>query len=52
MLSFAGGQYITGESSLQTQLPMNPSSLTRWMQRIGEEGMEAACAAGLIKRRA
>jgi IS5 family transposase len=51
-------QFFTGETYLQTQLPIDPSSLTRWRQRIGEEGVEvllaatiqAARAAGLIKR--
>lgn len=51
-------QFFTGESYLQTELPIDPSSLTRWRKRIGEEGMElllavtieAARAAGLIKR--
>ena len=51
-------QFFTGETYLQTELPIDPSSLTRWRQRIGEEGVElllavtieAARAAGLIKR--
>jgi IS5 family transposase len=51
-------QFFTGETYLQTELPLDPSSLTRWRQRIGEEGVElllavtieAARAAGLIKR--
>jgi IS5 family transposase len=51
-------QFFTGETYLQTELPIDPSSLTRWRQRIGEEGvelllavtLEAARAAGLIKR--
>ncbi|PRH15837.1 IS5 family transposase, partial [Burkholderia multivorans] len=51
-------QFFTGETYLQTELPIDPSSLTRWRQRIGEEGVElllavtieAAKAAGLIKR--
>lgn len=50
-------QYFCGETYLQTELPINPSSLTRWRKRIGEEGVEtllavtieAARAAGLIK---
>jgi IS5 family transposase len=50
-------QYFCGETYLQTELPMDPSSLTRWRKRIGEEGVEvllqatidAARAAGLIK---
>jgi IS5 family transposase len=51
-------QYFTGEDYLQTELPIDPSSLTRWRKRIGEEGVEtllavtieAARAAGLIKK--
>ncbi len=33
-------QYFTGETYLQTQAPIDPSSLTRWRKRIGEEGVE------------
>lgn len=33
-------QFFTGETYLQTELPIDPSSLTRWRQRIGEEGVE------------
>jgi len=51
-------QFFCGETYLQTELPINPSSLTRWRQRIGEEGVEvllaatieAAKAAGLISQ--
>lgn len=51
-------QYFCGEQYLQTELPINPSSLTRWRKRIGEEGVEtlltvtieAARAAGLIRK--
>lgn len=51
-------QYFTGEEYLQTESPIDPSSLTRWRKRIGEQGVEtllmvtieAAKAAGLIKR--
>jgi IS5 family transposase len=48
-------QLFTGETYLQTELPIDPSSLTRWRQRIGEEGVELLLAvtieaAGLIKR--
>lgn len=51
-------QYFCGETYLQTELPIDPSSLTRWRKRIGEEGVEvllavtieAARAAGLIKK--
>jgi IS5 family transposase len=51
-------QFFLGEIYLQTELPIDPSSLTRWRQRIGEEAVElllavtieAARAVGLIKR--
>jgi hypothetical protein len=51
-------QYFCGEQYLQTELPINPPSLTRWRKRIGEEGVEtllavtieAARAAGLIRK--
>ncbi|WP_029527815.1 IS5 family transposase [Polaromonas glacialis] len=51
-------QYFCGETYLQTELPIDPSSLSRWRKRIGEEGVEtllavtieAARAAGLIKK--
>jgi len=51
-------QYFCGETYLQTALPIDPSSLTRWRKRIGEEGVEvllavtieAARAAGLIRK--
>ena len=33
-------QYFTGETYLQTEAPIDPSSLTRWRKRIGEEGVE------------
>ncbi len=33
-------QYFCGEMHLQTQAPIDPSSLTRWRKRIGEEGVE------------
>ena len=50
-------QYFTGETYLQTQSPIDPSSLTRWRKRIGEEGVEtlllvtidAARRGGLLK---
>ena len=49
-------QYFCGETHLQTELPIDRSSLSRWRKRIGEEGVEvllavtieAARAAGLI----
>ena len=51
-------QYFCGQTVLQTELPIDPSSLTRWRKRIGEEGVEtllavtieAAHAAGLVKK--
>ena len=33
-------QYFCGESHFQTDWPIDPSSLTRYRQRIGEEGCE------------
>lgn len=50
-------QYFCGETYLQTQAPIDPSSLTRWRKRIGEEGVEtllmatihAARRGGVIK---
>ncbi len=38
-------QYFTGETYFQTELPIDPSSLTRWRQRIGDEGVETLLAA-------
>lgn len=51
-------QYFCGETYLQTEFPIDPSSLTQWRKRIGEEGVElllsltivAAKQAGLIKK--
>ncbi len=37
-------QYVTGETYFQTELPIDPSSLTTWRQRIGEEGVETLLA--------
>ena len=50
-------QVFTGEAYLQTEPPIDPSSLTRWRKRIGEAGVEellaetieAAKRAGVIK---
>ena len=50
-------QYFTGETWLQTELPIDPSSLTRWRKRIGEKGVgtllmltiDAARKAGAIR---
>jgi len=33
-------QHFTGEVFFQHKLPIDPSSLTRWRNRIGEEGVE------------
>jgi IS5 family transposase len=33
-------QYFAGEVYFQTRLPCDPSSFTRWRQRLGEAGME------------
>jgi IS5 family transposase len=33
-------QHLTGETFFQHKLPIDPSSLTRWRGRIGEEGLE------------
>jgi IS5 family transposase len=33
-------QVFTGETYLQTEAPIDPSSLTRWRQRLGKEGLE------------
>ena len=33
-------QQLTGETFFQNRLPIDPSSLTRWRGRIGEEGVE------------
>jgi IS5 family transposase len=52
-------QYFCGEIYFQHQLPVNPSSLTRWRQRLGAHGVEsllratieAAVAGKAVKRR-
>ena len=33
-------QHFTGETFFQHKFPIDPSSLTRWRKRIGEEGVE------------
>ncbi len=51
-------QFFTGEVYLRTEAPIDPSSLTRWRKRIGEEGVEtllaltieAARKAGMISK--
>lgn len=40
-------QLFCGETYLQTELPIDPSSLTRWRKRIGEEGVETLLAASI-----
>ena len=50
-------QHFCGETFFQHRLPIDPSSLTRWRKRIGEEGVEwmltetieAGKRAGLVK---
>ena len=38
-------QYFCGEIYFQHQAPLNPSSLTRWRQRLGEQGIELLLSA-------
>ncbi len=38
-------QYFCGYDHFQWDLPLNPSSLTRWRNRIGEKGVEKILAA-------
>ncbi|KAF5292550.1 hypothetical protein FQR65_LT20280 [Abscondita terminalis] len=38
-------QVFTGQTYLQTEPPIDPSSLTRWRQRLGEAGVEELLAA-------
>jgi transposase, IS5 family len=50
-------QFFCGFDYLQHQLPIDPSSLTRWRERIGSDGMElllsvtvdAAVTSGAVK---
>jgi IS5 family transposase len=37
-------QVFTGETYLQTEPPINPSSLSRWRKRLGEAGVEELLA--------
>jgi transposase, IS5 family len=37
-------QVFTGETWLQTEPPIDPSSLTRWRKRLGEAGVEELLA--------
>jgi IS5 family transposase len=41
-------QYFCGYDHFQWDLPINPSSMTRWRKRIGEKGVEKILAATLI----
>ncbi|MCG5534435.1 transposase, partial [Halorhodospira sp. 9621] len=51
-------QFFCGEQYFQHELPIDPSSMTRWRKRIGEEGVEELLAQtietarreGLVKR--
>lgn len=38
-------QYFCGETCFQHELPLNPNSLTRWRQRLGEKGVESLLGA-------
>ena len=40
-------QYFCGYDFLQWEMPIDPSSLTRWRKRIGEEGLEKILSATL-----
>ncbi len=40
-------QFFCGETYLQTELPIDPSSLTRWRKRVGEEGVETLLASSI-----
>ena len=40
-------QYFCGYDFLQWEMPIDPSSLTRWRKRIGEEGLERILSATL-----
>ena len=44
-------QVFTGETYLQTEPPIDPSSLTRWRQRLGEAGIEELLAATVAAAR-
>ena len=38
-------QYFCGERYFQHELPLNPSSLSRWRKRLGESGVESLLSA-------
>lgn len=40
-------KFFCGETYLQTELPIDPSSLRRWRKRVGEEGVETLLAASI-----
>ncbi|WCM86374.1 IS5 family transposase [Acidovorax sp. NCPPB 3576] len=40
-------QFFCGETYLQTESPIDPSSLTRWRKRIAEAGVETLLAASI-----
>ncbi|GKT24737.1 hypothetical protein AVHM3334_15705 [Acidovorax sp. SUPP3334] len=40
-------QFLCGETYLQTEAPIDPSSLTRWRKRVGEEGVQTLLAASI-----
>jgi IS5 family transposase len=40
-------QYFCGETYFQHQLPIDPSSMSRWRKRVGEKGCELILAATL-----
>jgi IS5 family transposase len=43
-------QVFTGETYLQTEPPIDPSSLTRWRKRLGEAGVEELLAKGKARK--
>lgn len=45
-------QYFCGYDHFQWELPINPSSLTRWRQRLGQEGVEKILAVTVGSSRA
>ena len=40
-------QFFCGETYLQTEWPIDPSSLTRWRKRLAEEGVKTLLAASI-----
>ena len=41
-------QYFCGYDHLQWELPCDPSSLTRWRKRLGQEGLEQILSATIV----